>query len=260
MQALKTVLAVFAVMLAVVGILACGVGIYYAWSLNTPVTESLVGALTSVERALTVVDGGIERVDGGLGTAQSAVNTIEGAVMAAGDTIVNTDIAFTILERTVGDTLFPRLIEAGETTRAMAATVVAVNDTLEAANELPFIDLPTLTDELQTAADRLTAAQQRLEEIRTEMRAIKEEAVSRPVAAITSRTTPLLENLDAAQAAVQSAQANLQQALQRAAATRARVPGTIDTISLVATLAFVWLIIAQASLAYQSWRFLRTGH
>ena len=150
MSTLKTVLAVVVVMLAVVGIGVCGVGIFYSWSLNAPVTNALVGGLTGVERVLTAADAGLTRVDNGLSTATTATATIEGAVTAAGETIVESDIAFTILERTVGDTLFPRVVEANETVTSIATTVVAFNDTLVAANQLPFVEVPTLTEELQT--------------------------------------------------------------------------------------------------------------
>ena len=96
---------------------------------------------TTVEGVLTRADAGLGRVDAAIDTARTATSTIEGAVMAAGDRITSTDIAFTVVERTVGEQLFPPLTEAAATMTAVVDTVVAANDALEAANQLPFVNV-----------------------------------------------------------------------------------------------------------------------
>ena len=172
MQTFRRFLAGAAIVLAVAAIIGAIVGVYYAWALNTPVTESLTGVIGGTEQVLAVADGGLTRVASGLETARAATSTIEGAVMAAGDTILQSDIAFTVLERTVGDTLFPALVEASETATAVASTVVATNRALETANQLPFVEVPTFTAELERVAEEVTAARQRVEEIRGEVQAL----------------------------------------------------------------------------------------
>ena len=75
---------------------------------------------------------------------------------------------------------------------AIAGSLVAFNETLEAANEIPFVEVPTLTTELETASERMATIQSDVEETRAELRSIREEAISKPVTAITMRTTRII--------------------------------------------------------------------
>jgi hypothetical protein len=257
MQVLKTILTVITIFIAITGIILCSVGIVYSWTLNTPVTERLVTTAESIENVLTVTDRGLTRVGNGITGARSAVNTIDGAVRTVGDTIVNTDIAFSILEQTVGDELFPRVIEAHETASALAETVVATNTALETANNLPFVSVPTFTEELQQAAGYLENVRTSVNEVRTEIQAIKEEAVGRPVNFITTRTGTMIDNLDAADSRVTSTLVQVNRAQVTTAAIKADLPRIIDLISIGATVILLWFIIAQLCLLVHSWRSLR---
>lgn len=257
MPTLKRVLAVVAAVLAVVGIIVCLAGLWFSWSLNTPVTEALTRVTGGVIQIMTAADNGLGRVDDGLGTARGAVVTVEDTAVSVGDTIVETDLAFAVLEATVGDTLFPRVAAARETAVALAEMLVGVNDTLEAANRLPFVDVPTLSTELAAAGEQLAAAQQAIEETRAELRAIKEEKVARPVTFITDRTGLIIERIDTAAASVQSAQARVEEGLSRMAILRERLPRWIDLISLAATLVLLWLAAAQGYVLVRAVEFLR---
>ena len=257
MRTFKSVLAVLAIVLAVLSILAAGAGIYYAWALNNTVTESLTDMAATVERVLTAADAGLTRADTAIDTARAATSTVEGAVLAAGDRIAQTDIAFAVLDRTVGDTLFPALTQAGETVSAVAETVVAANDALEAANRLPFVQVPTVATELQTAADQVAAAREQVSQIRGEIQTMKESAVARPVTAITDRTQPLLGHLDTAKTTTTEALAGLNRTRERLVVARERLPRTLDLLSLGLTLAVAWAIVGQVALIDVAWRWLR---
>jgi len=257
MQTMKTILAAAAVILAVVGVVLSGVGIYYSWALNEPVTETLTGALNSAARGLTAADHALTRASDGLGRAETAVSTIEGAALAVGERLAATDLAFALLERTVGDTLFPAVAAAQETLRTTADMVVAFNESLEAMNRLPFVEVPTLTDELGAAADQLAAAQQRVADVRADLQAMKEEAVGRPVTFVTDRTGPVLTNLQSAQTIAAQTQTEIAATLAAIAARQATLARTIDLISLGATAALLWLIAAQVSLGWQAARYIR---
>lgn len=257
MKVLKTILAVVVIFLAITGIILCAVGIVYSWTLNTPVTETLVTTAESVENVLLVADRGLKRVDQAIDGARSAVNTVDGAVRSAGDTIINTDLAFTVLERTVGDELFPRVITARETVVNLAETAVAVNETLETANQLPFVSVPTLTDELQQAAGFLDGVRRSVDEVRSEIQSAKEDAVSRPVEFFTTRTGNMLDGLTSADERVSTSQSQVNQAFIATSTVKANLPRLIDLVSIIATLILMWIIIAQACLLVHSWRSLR---
>jgi hypothetical protein len=178
-------------------------------------------------------------------TALGAVNTIDGATRSAGERIVDTNFAFLILERTVGDTLFPRVVAAQETVGAVAGTIIGVNDALEAANGLPFVQVPTLTTELGIVSDRLDAGRTRVEEIQAGIRAIKEQKVSRPVSFITDRTEPLIADLEEALTTITATQARITVALARLETLGRNLSRIIDIISITVTLVMIWLFGVQ---------------
>ncbi len=256
MSTYKRVLAVVAIVLAAIGLIVGLLGIWFSWAYNTPLTEALTRYAEGAERVLTAADVALERVDRGVGVALGATRTVDEAARSAGQTVVETNLAFLVLERAVGETLFPRVLAAAETARAAADTIIAFNQTLESLNNLPFIEVPTLSTELQSVAERLEAARARVEEIQTAVRDIKERKVARPVAFFTDRTGPIIDNLDQAQTAIQSAMARIDVVLPQLAALRARLPRLIDTASILITLVLLWLIAVQAYALIRAYEYL----
>ncbi len=245
MSTARKIALVIIIQIAALGIILCAIATWAAWSYNTPVTDSLQRVAAATERVLSAADRGLGLVNRSLGTALGAVNTIDGATRSFGERIVDTNLAFLVLERTVGDTLFPRLLAAQETVTAVADTVIGVNDALEAANRLPFVEVPTLTTELAAVGGRLSAARNRVDEIQTGLRAVKEEKVSRPVSFITSRTGALITDLEAILTTTTNARTRINVALARLAVVRANLARLIDLISIAITLAMLWFIGAQ---------------
>lgn len=253
---LKKILTVIAMQIAIVGIILCALVAIYAWVYNTPVTESLTRAAEGAERVLVAADNGLRLVNNGLRTAYGAVTAIDGITRSFGERIVETNFAFLILERTVGDTLFPRIVAAQETTSAIVGTVVGINDALEAANNIPFISVPTLSTELQAASDRLASVRNRVNEIQTGIREIKETKVARPVAFITDRTGSLIADLDSIMTTTTNAQTRINVTLSRLAVVRANLARIIDTISIVVTLVMVWFIGTQTYALIRAYEYL----
>lgn len=231
---------------AALGVILCAIIIWASWAYNTRVTDSLVRVATGTERVLTAAERGLAITDRGLSTALGAVNTVDGASRAMGERIVDTNIAFWLVERTVGDTLFPRVLAAQDTITAVADTVIGINDTLEAANRLPFVEVPTLSNELGLVGDRLAAVRGRVEEVQGAIREVKERKVARPVAFITARTGPIISDLDSALTTIDSTRTRINVNLARLARLRANLPLIIDTLAVVITLIMLWLIGTQS--------------
>lgn len=253
----KKIVAGVAAVLSTVGLIACLAVIILSWTLNARLTTSLTRLLDGAEQLLVTADTGLTRLDTGLTNALTAVTTVDETVRSAGQTLVDTNLAFALLDRTVGDTLFPRVTAAHETATALAETIVAINATLEAANGLPFVDLPTLSDELQSAANALEEARTRVAEIQAELRAIKEEKVSRPVTFITDRTTTISERLTQAQVTVNDTLASVSAGQAAVVGLRERLPRLLDWLSLLATLVALWLLAAQGYVLYRAFKHLR---
>lgn len=253
MEVFKRILAIIAIVISVVFIVASLAGVLFSWSINTPLTNAITGALTGVERVLTVADTGLERVNTRLAEAQTNVDTIEESVETAGETLSETSLVYQVLDRTVGDELFPKVAAAGETIVTIRDSVVAFNETLESINGIPFVEVPTLTENLETAAQRLETVQSDVEETRAELRVIREEAISKPVTAITDRTTRISDGLEAAQTTLSGTQINIDDNLESIGRIKARVPGLIDLVSLLFSFIFFWIALGQVGLIVLAW-------
>lgn len=257
MEIIKRILAIVVMIISVIFIVVCLAGVVFSWSFNTPLTNAITKALTGVENVLTAADTGLERVNTRLAEAQTDVDTIEENVETAGDTLSENSVVLEVLERTVGDELSPKIEAARETSAALRGSVVAFNETLEALNELPRIEVPTLTEELETAVERMDEIQTDVEETRAELRSIREEAISKPVTAITMRTTRISDGLETAQTAVTNTQNNIADNLESIGGIKARVRGVFDLISIVLSFVFLWIGFGQVGLIVLAWGYIK---
>lgn len=252
MSTSRKIATVVVLQIAALGVILCAIIIWASWAYNTRVTDSLVRVTAGTERALSAAERGMAMADRSLSTALGAVNTIDGATRAMGERIVETNLAFWLLERTVGETLFPHVLAAQETITAVADTVIGINDALEAANRLPFVEVPTLSNELGIVGGRLTAVRTRVDEMQAAVRDVKERKIARPVSIITSRTGNIITDLDSVLTTLDSTRTRVNVTLSQLASLRVNLPWIIDLTSVVITLVMVWLI------GTQSYVFLRS--
>lgn len=252
----KRMIAGVAAVLSAVGLIAGLAAIILSWTLNARLTNDLTRLLDGAEQLLITADNGLTRLNSGVTTALTAATTVDETVRGAGQTLVETNLAFALLDRTVGDTLFPRVTAAHETATALAETVVAINATLEAANRMPFVEVPTISAELQAVANTLGGVRTRVAEIQAELRAIKEEKVGRPVSFITDRTTPIIRGLATAQATLATTQTRVGDTLAGVVSLRQRLPRLLDWLSLGVTLVALWLLAAQGYVLLRAYEHL----
>jgi len=253
MEVLKRILGIASIIISVIFIVACLVGVFFSWSINAPITNAVTGVLSGVERVLTAADNGLERVNTKLTDAQTNIDTIEEHVGTAGEMLSENSIVYEVLDRTVGDELFPKIASASDTVMAIRDSLISFNEILESLNDIPLVDVPTLTDELDSAAESMAAVQSDAEAFRTELHAIKEEAISKPVTAITARTTRLSDELGNAQQNLTNTQANINENIESISSTKARVAGLIDLTSAALSFVFLWIALGQVSLIVLAW-------
>jgi hypothetical protein len=257
MTTLKRVLATIAIIIAIlVAFISVG-GVAGTWIVNGILTRGAERILVGAERALDVTSEGLGKVDTRLEGARVSVKTVEDTVAQMGDDVVETNFALAIIEKTVGEELYPRVDAARETISAIRASVIALNNTLEAANELPFVSVPTLTDELQSVNDRVTETRTAVDEIRTAIVDAKTGAVGNAVNAITSRTSRVDDGLAAVQGLVSEYDLKVFDARAEVTALKSKVATGLDLIAIVFTLWFVWVAISQIAVISVSWSRLR---
>lgn len=256
MEVLKRILGIAIIVISVIFIVACLAGVFFSWSINTPVTNAITGVLTGVERVLMAADKSLERVNSGLFEAQTNIDTIEENVELVGETLSETSFVYQVLDRTVGDELFPKIAAASNTIMAIRDSLISFNEILESLDDMPFVSVPTLTEELDTAAENMAAVQRDAQDFRSELHAIKEEAISRPVTAITEKTTRISDGLETTQQNLSNTQANINEELETLSSIKARVPAIIDLSSAAFSFVFLWLAFGQVGLILLAWNHL----
>lgn len=253
MEVLKRILGIASIIISVIFIIACLAGIFFSWYINTPITNAITGILNGVEKVLVVSESSLERVNSELSVAQTNIDTIEENVETAGDMLSETNIVYELLDRTVGEELFPKIAAASDTLMSIRDSVISFNEILVSLNDIPIIEVPTLTEELGSAAESMAAVQSDAEEFRAELHAIKEEAISKPVTEITDRTARISGELEATQQMVSNTQANINEDVETISSIRARVPGLIDLSSVALSFVFLWLAFGQVALILLTW-------
>lgn len=253
MEVFRRILGIVVISISVIFIAACLAGVFFSWSINTPMTNAITGVLTGVERVLVVADNSLTLVTSELSEAQTNIDTIEEKVGLAGETLSETSVVYEVLDRTVGDELFPKIASARDTILFIRDSILSFNDILESLNDIPLVSVPTLTEELNSAAERIAEAQSDAETFRAELHAIKEEAISKPVTAITDKTTRISDGLHAAQQNLSSTQADIREDIQVVLSFKARVPRIIDLSSTALSFLFLWIALGQVSLIVRIW-------
>jgi hypothetical protein len=259
MDTIKRILAWITVVIAVIGILACLAGVIGSWAVNERLTNGILSLLSGVQVQLASIEDLLIRAGDHLQTTNEALQSIQEAASQLGTRIEeNTPI----LDRITGvfnERLLPSINTVREIFRPIREGVVAVNNSLEALNALPGVDLPTLTNQLEALDQQIAEVALAVEQLQgniADLRAGVVENVLVPflerIEGITGTVTALLENVNAYIGQLD----NLQAAVTN---LQARIPGTIDLISFVLSIVFIWLALAQTSLVLVAWLYLRTG-
>lgn len=229
----KRIAGIIAVLLGGLGILLAVALLIGAWLVNTPVTDSVLQLLESIEVGLVAADAGLDQVDAALTTVNQKL--ADTAAMFTGEELL----------QVVNDA--QAIVEVVQSTAETAVTM------LDAINSLPLIgrnaapaDLPKLEEALlilTEISDRLAAVEQRLIDRQTT-------GGSGPLVQLQTDISQLQDRLANASAGVAEATASVQQ-------LRGNVPGWIDWISIALTLLFLWLGVAQYSLLVNGLGWLR---
>ena len=234
-------------------------GLVGSWAVAGAAKDGTTKVLSGVERALEATDNGLGRVDSRLEGARANVNTIEEAAKLLGDKIEGTDFALLLIEKTIGEELSPKIESARETVDTVRSSVIAFNNTLEAANEIPFVSVPTLTDDLQAASERSGAAKTAVDDLKTSVAAAKADAVEGAVSAITDRTSKIDSTLAELQGVIAEYQTKISATEDEVASLKSRIRLWIDVATFILVVGFFWVAVSQVAMLGLGWSYLRNG-
>jgi uncharacterized phage infection (PIP) family protein YhgE len=259
MSTLKRILAIAVIVLGVLGILVSLAGIFGTWVANDRVSTGFTYILDGVQSGLQVVDRSLDRINTTVEGARGNVQTITDAATQLETGIKESTPVLDLLSRTVGEELAPKLDSARETSISIRDSVVAFNDTLEAVNTIPGVQVPTLTEELQATSDRLSDASLKAQELRTSITELKAGVAGTLVSPVTDRATRIDQQLAVIQSDIQDYRAEIEARQQAIAQLRKRILFWVDLLSVIATLALLWAGFGQFVLVYLAWKYLKTG-
>lgn len=232
----KRIAGVIAVILAGIGIVLSIVAIVGVWVANKPITD------TTVE-ILATIDGALEVVEVNLAKADTALQTVR-------DSMVEAAASLPIEEMNAIVSNLESLVEAAETTAETANNVVSL------ANAFPFVGPGS--DKEATGAPKLDELTERLTQISTRLESLQERILGLSEGGVSGG---VIDTIDGEIAQVQTRLNDAESTANEAGATvveiQLNIPRWIDIASVVLTLIFLWLGIAQYSLLVHGWSWFR---
>jgi len=259
MSTFTKILAWTLVIISFIGILACAAGVVGGWVINDRLTDRLMNLLDGVQSLTTSLEDSLTNASAYLTTANTAISTLRDLGTQLGENAsVNTPILDRITQA-LQEQLSPALDRIRETFTTVVESVTAINSAIEALNMLPGVNLPTLTQELEQVDQLAQNVVDAIGELQSNIADFKTGVVQDVLAAFSARIEPiatLLANLeqlvDTSLARIDNLQAGVEN-------LQAKLPTTIDLITVVSTIVLSWLILAQVSLFLVARYYLKSG-
>jgi predicted nucleic acid-binding Zn-ribbon protein len=255
----KRILAAIVILIATIGLALSVAGLVGVWVARGSARDTVTALSTALNGTLAAVDQALARVGARADQGRQALARVNNAASKLGDRIEEGSPALNALASAVRDDLAPKIAD----TRAQAATlrdgVVSVNAMLETLNRIPFIAVPTLTDELSTVSERVEAAQNDAQELRATITEARAGASANLVAAVTARTIAIDNGLAQIQAAMGKQQATLAQRQQQVSDLSDTLLRAINLLVLLLTVLFLVFAAGQVLLIYVCWQYIRAG-
>ena len=256
MSAYKHTLYTIIKLLSMVGTVLCLAGIAGSWIVNEPLTNGLSKALIGVENVMNVAGKGIGRVESELADVQDKIEKINQEIIRAGNEFKGNKLALTLTSAisTIAEMkLGARIQTAIEAVNLIQDTVASVNHVVETANALPFLSLPMLPmDKLQAIDKRLPEALTAIQGMEVISADMKAGVADRTVASLTTKTAKIDRIAEDIQISVAEFRSSVDAVKKTTATFKTNVAVWIDMASLIISLVFLWLILAQLCLFIHS--------
>jgi len=240
-------------LLSMVGTVLCLAGIAGSWIVNEPLTNGLSKALIGVENVLNVTGKGIGRVESELTEVRDKIEKINQDIIQAGNEFTDNALALTLIATITEFKLGTRIETATEAVNLIQDTVASVNHVVETANDLPFLALPMLPmDKLQTIDKRLSEALTAIQDMEVITVDIKTGVADKTVSSLTTQTEKIDRIAEDIQISVAEFRSSVDAVKKDTATFKTNVQVWIDLASLIVSLVFLWLILAQLCLFIHS--------
>lgn len=259
MKTFYRVLVVIAMVIAVLMVVISAVGIVGSWGINERLTASLLRYVSGAQELVSGIYNGIDRALQAVNTGQDIVTEINGYLRDTSEFITEGQPVVALVEKLLGEDLIQRINSARETVRTLGDAVASLNQFLESLNEIPFVEVPTLTDELMVVEDRLDQLAMTIQDTRLRFAEFKSGLVETLI-------DPVLQRTQMVETALNDVETMLNKYLELAATTLSvldeleeKLPLWIDILTVLITLLLLWMILGQAALLLAGSNYLKTG-
>jgi len=255
---LKKLLLWAAIVIAALFLLLGLASIIGVWAVNTPVTSTILAVLEPIDNTLQR----LEVVSGEVGTALSDVSgsldEADQRMKELGAGLAETNLAKEALTRILDVDLEQKASTASEGIRSLYDTVVAVEETINAVNAIPFVNIEVPgSEEMATIRTTMEEASASVQEIRQANQQRREERAENLVTALSTPIDRLNGRVGEMQTRVTNAETRFGQAIERMDNLQSKVPGWIDILSIIATLLYAWLMFSQVAVIVLCWQGLK---
>lgn len=254
---LKKVLLWAAIVVAAIFFLVGVAGIIGVWAINTPVTNTILAVLEPIDNTLQRLEAVSGEAAGALADVSTSLNDAEQRVQEMGEGLADTSLVREALNRILDVDLEQEVGKARENARSIYDTVVAVEETINAINAIPFLDIEVPGSEeilsIRTGMEEMAAG---AEELRQENQRQREERAENLVAAVTAPIDRLNDRVGEMQTRMTNSETRFGQAVERMDALQGKVPRWVDIASIIATLLLAWLVFSQGAVIALCWQSL----
>ena len=253
MRTFKLVLAWILMVLAVLGVIAVLAGLVGSWMVRNRVTDVTLNLLTAGETIVAATSDSVNQVDDRLGQSADKVIAVEEGVVGAGEVLKDNSIIIALINETIGEELAPAINSAKETAVTVAGFTFALNDTIEAANSIPFVNLDgPAVNLIQGASEGIIQLNNDVTEMKTELVDRREGRIEGGVDVITGYTSGITIGLQEIQSQLQAFDAELAATTAELGALKISLPRTFTMITIGVNLVLLLVGVAFVSLFFHS--------
>ncbi len=248
---LKRISGVLIMVFAALILLSSVGGVYGLWVLKDRAHRLTTAVFAPVESGLDRADEALGKVNTRISNARDRVSNAQALVGQLDQEPVANGAVLSAISDSVSMRLEPAIDEVQASISDTLGLVNGVNNSIAAINDLFGVNLPTLTDELQTLDARITTLRERIQEVRTDLAAMIQGKLQMPAARVNSRLANLASGLQDIQPVVSKYVGKVQQIQARLTKLKSNISNAITIGFVVGTVFLVWIAISQvAMLAY----------
>jgi hypothetical protein len=259
MKTFYRVLVVIAMVIAVLMIVISAVGIVGSWGINERVTTSLLRVVDGAQALVNGIYGGLDRALQAVNTGQGIVAEINGRLSDAGEFITEGEPVIALVEKLLGEDLLQKINSARETIRTLTDAVASLNQFLVSLNDIPFVNVPTLTDELRTVEDRIDQVVSTIQDARLRFAEFKSGLVETLIDPVLQRTQQIESDLNEIETQLTTYMALAATTLAVLAEVEAKLPLWIDILTAILSFMLLWMLLGQAALLLAGYNYLKIG-